>query len=100
MGKFGIAEDEPIKNSFVTSAIETAQKKIEGFNFDSRRNTLEYDNVLNTQRNSIYARRRTTMFANDEAIRDYLYEIAQDKEKLESIITEKIKEIGEILLGK
>lgn len=96
MGKFGIAEDEPIKNSFVTSAIETAQKKIEGFNFDSRRNTLEYDNVLNTQRNSIYARRRTTMFANDEAIRDYLYEIAQDKEKLESIITEKIKEIGEI----
>ncbi len=45
MGRFGIPEDEPIENSMVTRALESAQTKIEGFNFDSRKHVLEYDNV-------------------------------------------------------
>lgn len=95
MGRFGMSEDDPIKNSFVTSAIENAQKKIEGFNFDSRKNTLEYDNVLNTQRNVIYARRRKMLFATNEEVKNFLFEITSDKQKLEEVLNNKFKEIGE-----
>ncbi len=95
MGRFGLSEDDPIKNSFVTSALESAQKKIEGFNFDSRKNTLEYDNVLNTQRNSIYARRRKMLFATNEEVKEFLFGIAGDKQKLEAILADKVKEVGE-----
>ena len=68
MGRFGIPEDEPVVNRFVSKAIENAQAKIEGINFDSRKHTLDYDMVLNTQRESIYSRRRTMLLANDEDI--------------------------------
>ena len=57
MGKFGIPEDEPIENRMITRSLESAQTKIEGFNFDSRKHVLEYDNVLNHQRTVIYERR-------------------------------------------
>ena len=58
MGRFGIPEDEPIENRMITRSLETAQTKIEGFNFDARKHVLEYDNVLNHQRASVYERRR------------------------------------------
>lgn len=95
MGKLGMSPDEPIKNSFVSRAIENAQKKIEGFNFDSRKHTLEYDNVLNTQRNAIYARRRKMLSSDNQEVKDFLYSIAPDKEKMDAVIAEKIKEVGE-----
>lgn len=95
MGRFGIPEDEPIKNKFVSNAIETAQKKIEGFNFDSRKHTLEYDNVLNTQRNAIYDRRRKMLFSDNQEIKDLILDISSDKEKMEETISAKIKEVGE-----
>ncbi len=95
MGRFGISEDEPIKNSFISRAIESAQKKIEGFNFDSRKNTLEYDNVLNTQRNAIYARRKKMLSAPDAEIQEFLFEIAPDRVKMEELIAAKIQEVGE-----
>ena len=63
MGRFGIPEDQPIENGMITSALEGAQKKIEGFHFDARKYTLEYDNVLSHQRGIIYARRRTMLRA-------------------------------------
>lgn len=58
MTTFGIAEDVPIENSFISKQIEAAQKKIEGFNFDLRKNILDYDDVMNKQREAIYKRRR------------------------------------------
>jgi preprotein translocase subunit SecA len=94
MGKFGIPEDQPIKNSFVSRAIENAQKKIEGFNFDSRKSTLEYDNVLNTQRKAIYDRRNKMLFATDAEVEDYILEIREDKEAIKKMIEEKKKEVG------
>ncbi len=94
MGRFGIPEDEPLKNKFVSNAIESAQKKIEGFNFDSRKHTLEYDNVLNTQRKSIYARRRKMLQAPDTEIKDFVYEIAGDDAKMDAMIEAKTKELG------
>ena len=58
MGRFGIPEDQPIENRMLAKAIESAQSKIEGFNFDARKHLLEYDDVLNHQRKIIYDRRR------------------------------------------
>jgi preprotein translocase subunit SecA len=74
MGRFGIPEDEPVVNRFVSKAIENAQAKIEGLNFDSRKHTLDYDMVLNTQRESIYARRRKMLVADDTEIMAYAKE--------------------------
>ncbi len=95
MGRFGIPEDQPIDNKFVMGALESAQKKIEGFNFDSRKKTLEYDNVLSTQRKAVYSRRRKMLFAEDKEVSDYLFEISPDREKMEKIIAEKISLVGE-----
>jgi len=95
MGKFGIPEDEPIQNKFVSNAIETAQKKIEGFHFDSRKHTLEYDNVLNTQRNSIYARRRTMLFSEDAEVKEFILNLVPDRAKFETLVEQKVKEVGE-----
>jgi preprotein translocase subunit SecA len=94
MGRFGIPEDEPIKNKFVSNAIETAQKKIEGFNFDSRKHTLEYDNVLNTQRNAIYARRRKMLFAETPEVQEFVMSLALDQTKFEEMVARKTKEVG------
>ena len=58
MERLGMEDDVPIEHSWVTKAIENAQKKVEGHNFDQRKNVLEYDNVMNQQRKTIYALRR------------------------------------------
>lgn len=56
-----IPEDEPITDKMVTNAIEGAQRKVEGHNFDIRKNLLDYDNVMNMQRNAIYGMRRRVL---------------------------------------
>ena len=58
MERLGMEEDVPIESGMVTKAIENAQKKVEGRNFDQRKNLLEYDDVMNQQRKSIYNLRR------------------------------------------
>lgn len=68
MGSFKIPEDEPIQSSLITKALETAQKRIEGFNFDSRKQVLSYDDVLNTQRLSVYRERMTALKGTNEEI--------------------------------
>jgi len=98
MGRFGIPEDYPIENRFVGKQLEGAQTKIEGFHFDSRKNTLEYDDVMNHQRQSIYERRQKMMRAEKEEIEKLLETILEnreEKEKLEQIIKEKREKIGE-----
>ncbi len=58
MTMLSIPEDEPITHKMVTNAIEGAQRKVEGHHFDIRKNLLDYDNVMNQQRNAIYKMRR------------------------------------------
>ncbi len=58
MERLGLEEDTPIESPMVTRSIEGAQKKVEGRNFDSRKNVLEYDDVMNQQRKTIYGLRR------------------------------------------
>ncbi len=61
MERLGLEEDVPIESPMVTRSIENAQKKVEGRNFDQRKNVLEYDDVMNQQRKTIYALRRQVL---------------------------------------
>ncbi|MBP7831606.1 MAG: preprotein translocase subunit SecA [Candidatus Pacebacteria bacterium] len=96
MGRFGIPEDEPVVNRFVSRAIENAQAKIEGINFDSRKHTLDYDMVLNTQRESIYSRRRKMLVASDEEVMAYGKETFGNDENVWKTIEEKREKVGDV----
>ena len=61
MDKLGMEEDEPIEHSMISKAIENAQRKVEGHNFDIRKHLLEYDDVMNKQREVIYGQRREVL---------------------------------------
>ena len=65
MNTLGIDEDEPIDQKILSGAIENAQKKIESRNFATRKHVLEYDDVLNTQRQTIYAQRLQVLEGKD-----------------------------------
>src|SRR5207237_6280763 len=58
MERLGMEEDVPIEHSMVNKAIENSQRKVEGHNFDMRKNLLDYDDVMNQQRKAIYALRK------------------------------------------
>ena len=80
IGNLGIPEDEPIQHGFISRSLESAQEKIEGFNFDARKSILSYDDVLSTQRTAIYKRRNRLL--NNDA--DYLAELAEQiRERLD-----------------
>ncbi|WP_027091812.1 preprotein translocase subunit SecA [Cohnella thermotolerans] len=68
MERLGFDEDSPIESKLITRAIESAQKRVEGSNFDARRIVLQYDDVINLQREKIYGDRRQILFSDN--IRD------------------------------
>jgi preprotein translocase subunit SecA len=61
MGRMGMEDNEPIEHRWITRAIENAQKKVEAHNFDIRKHLLEYDDVMNKQREVVYHRRREVL---------------------------------------
>ena len=65
VARLGMGEDEPLEAKMLTSQIENAQKRIEGRNFDIRKNVLEYDDVMNQQREVIYGQRRQVLHGDD-----------------------------------
>ncbi|MDY0389374.1 preprotein translocase subunit SecA [Desulfobulbus oligotrophicus] len=65
MDKLGMEDDEPIEHSMVSRAIENAQRKVEGHNFDIRKHLLEYDDVMNKQREVIYSQRLEVLEGED-----------------------------------
>jgi preprotein translocase subunit SecA len=65
MDSLGLPEDQPIQNGIISRSIESAQSKIEGFNFDIRKHILEYDDVMNKQREVIYKKRREILKSSD-----------------------------------
>ncbi len=78
MDRLGVDEGDVITHPMITRSIEKAQKRVEGYNFGIRKNLIEYDNVMNQQREVIYRRRRQILFEEDisgvlgEVIDDYL----------------------------
>ncbi|OGZ45439.1 MAG: preprotein translocase subunit SecA [Candidatus Ryanbacteria bacterium RIFCSPHIGHO2_02_FULL_48_12] len=75
MGSFGIPEDEPIENRMVSKSIESAQFKIEGFHFDARKHVLEYDDVMNKQREAIYRMRKDMLRAAPDDLKEKVWEM-------------------------
>ncbi len=75
MGKLGMKEGEAIESKMLSRRIEDAQKRVEAHNFDIRKNLLEYDDVMNKQREVIYARRREVLAA--QSLREDILEIAE-----------------------
>ena len=94
MGRFGIPEDEPIQNGMVSRALESAQTKIEGFNFDSRKHVLEFDNVLDKQRRAIYERRHKILVGKDEDVAGVLGELAGESAEAKELLVQKEKELS------
>ncbi|HOZ16407.1 MAG TPA: preprotein translocase subunit SecA [Candidatus Portnoybacteria bacterium] len=91
MDMLKVPEDQPIKNKMISSAIEKAQAKIEGYNFDIRKHVLEYDEVMNRQREAIYNMRKEILFnSTDEEIHNKVKELMDD---------EGFKEYGEKIKG-
>jgi preprotein translocase subunit SecA len=82
MEKLGMEEGEPIEHNMISRAIENAQSKVEGHNFDIRKQLIEYDDVMNQQREVIYRQRREALSGKDlkteiqEMIRDKAEEMA------------------------
>jgi preprotein translocase subunit SecA len=76
MFRLGMTEGVPIESKLISRRIENAQKSVEAQNFDARKHLLEYDDVMNKQRETIYAIRRSALEGKDQ--RDYILGIAED----------------------
>lgn len=94
MGRFGIPEDQPIENKFITRSLESAQTKIEGFHFDARKHVLEYDDVLNHQRQGIYGRRKRALLGTPKELDAELEPFIRDDEQLKKLLKEKKETLG------
>ena len=107
--KLGLEEDEAIESKMVTKAIENAQKKVEGNNFDIRKNLLGYDDVMNLQREVIYRQRREVLEGKNlkDQIESMIEEVVTDAvnshlmgevENLEEELVKLLQYLGDICL--
>ncbi|MEI7997371.1 MAG: SEC-C metal-binding domain-containing protein, partial [Methylococcaceae bacterium] len=80
MDRIGIEEDQPIEHKYISKAIENAQKRVEGQNFDIRKHLLDYDDVMNKQRKVIYEQRKKVLRGKDlwTDIEEMIEEIIED----------------------
>ncbi len=83
MQRLGVDEETPIQNKSVSKTLESAQKRIEGFNFDSRKNVVQYDNVINRHRKVVYRMRRKILDGENihQEIRRLIKATAEDLAK-------------------
>jgi preprotein translocase subunit SecA len=73
MDRLGVDDDTPIENRVISKSLEGAQKKVEGYNFDMRKNVVQYDDVMNRHRKAIYAMRREILIQSDISKRIKVY---------------------------
>ncbi|MFW0871107.1 MAG: preprotein translocase subunit SecA [Patescibacteria group bacterium] len=95
MGRMGLAEDEPIEHRMISRSLENAQTRIEGMHFDSRKHILQFDDVLNTQRITVYGKRRTVLVGSDEEVEALIQEIATTQAQIKEV-----QEAKESVMGK
>jgi preprotein translocase subunit SecA len=76
MDRLGVAEDEPIEHRLISRSIEGAQKKVEARNFEIRKHLLEYDDVMNKQREVIYTQRRTIL--SEENLKEHVVDMIDE----------------------
>lgn len=94
MQRLGVEEDMPIQNKTVSKTLESAQKRIEGFNFDSRKNVVQYDNVINRHRKVVYSMRRKILDGENihDEIKRLMKTTAEDLARDSSRVNPKFKE--------
>jgi len=90
MGKLGMEKGEPIEHTMVSKAVENAQRKVEAHNFDIRKHLLEYDDVMNKQREIIYAMRKDILTGDNQ--KEILFDTIEDvlEEKLALVCSKDI----------
>jgi len=80
MNTLGLPDDMPIENKMISKSIESAQKRVEGFNFDTRKHLVEYDDVMNNHREVIYKKRRKILESSgDKDLREEILSIIDDE---------------------
>lgn len=94
MGTFGIPPDQPIEMKLISRQLESAQTRIEGFHFDARKQVLAYDDVLNQQRMTIYARRKRLLNGDVAEVEKVVAEVRGTDEVVSQAIDAKIAEFG------
>jgi preprotein translocase subunit SecA len=94
MGTFGIPEDQPITMGMLSSTLENAQTRIEGFHFDARKQVLAYDDVLNQQRTVIYGRRRRLLAGDEAEVVSFKTELIATIPESEAALEAKEAELG------
>ncbi|MBV70130.1 MAG: preprotein translocase subunit SecA [Myxococcales bacterium] len=78
MDSLGMSDDAPIEHNMVSKAIENAQRRVEAQHFDSRKNLLEYDDVMDQQRKTIYKQRLSVLGSDDESLRELCLDAIED----------------------
>ena len=94
MAKLNVPEDMPLEAKMVNRIIEQSQTKIEGFYFDMRKQVLQYDAVLNTQRESIYGKREKVLKDDKEMIEKFIEKAQELKSEIVELRTEMEKMVG------
>jgi preprotein translocase subunit SecA len=96
MTKLHVPPEEAIESKMVSGTIESAQSKIEGFNFDARKHLLEYDDVLNKHRETVYRKRKDILkMAQEGTLKEYILEILEKTGKSKQDYAKKEQELGE-----
>jgi preprotein translocase subunit SecA len=99
MNRLGAGEDTPIENRIISRSLEKAQERVEGFNFDQRKNVVQYDDVMNRQRKAIYSMRREILKAEDiskrikNSIEEEVHAIATSPQLLDENFDQQVKEV-------
>jgi len=94
MNTLRVPEDQPIEAKLISGAIESAQSKIEGMNFDIRKHVLEYDDVMNKHRETIYRKRREILEASPERLREKIIKMIESQSLSRKDYEDREKEIG------
>jgi len=79
MGMAGLEEDQPIEHKWISGSIQQAQVRVEGYNFDMRKRVLEYDDVVNKQRENTYDQRRELLDAEPEELHERVQELIAEQ---------------------
>ena len=95
MDKLNVPEDQPIAAGIVSRAIESAQSKVEGMNFDARKHLLDYDDVMNKHRGVFYKKRKEFLESSGKDLRDKILNLAKQYGFSEEDYIKKEKEVGE-----
>ena len=85
MGRLNVSDDMPIENRIISKSLESAQKKVEGYNFDQRKNVVQYDDVMNRHRKAIYGMRHEVLRSDDisKRIKIFIEDVVKQLAKLE-----------------